>query len=524
MRLFNIAVLLLIEATACLAYPLLNKNITQGDVRVPVILVQFEDVKFAIENPRNFYTDFLNKEGFKEGDNFGSVRDYYVYNSMGEYRPSFDVYGPITLPNAKEFYDNPSNTTGDEAELAFSQAVDTLLSQGVNLSVYDNDGDGYIDFSAFIYAGERTYVERSLWPAMHKVSLKISDKLFVRRFASVDEQKSILIFVHEFGHMLGLPDIRVGYGSTVVGSWSIMDQPKDPSPLYSSFDRMLMGWLVPSELGNEEFVRLDKLDDNVAISITNPENDNEMYMLEYRTNKKWDMGQANSGMLIWYVDYSDSAWEMQVNAFRCHAREYLVRAKSGMRMVLAGGEVCSYDAGEALPSDVFPGSKNVTSFKDFVFRNGLNMNISLSEITESEDKSYVTFKVSRATPYMEEIEISSSSSSADFVPHLSSSSRCVPYSFRYAEIKDSLKPFGTVNPSITQMFRTRAMLRNGSLHIRSSVPGEKSVRLFSLNGQVLYEMKMNGFEMIVQVPSHIRNQKFILILEQDGINLTRVVL
>ncbi|SHL85046.1 M6 family metalloprotease domain-containing protein [Fibrobacter sp. UWH5] len=524
MRFFRITFLLLFFAVACLAQPLLNKNITIGDVRVPVILVQFDDVKFTHEDPKAFYTDFLNKEGFNEYGNVGSVRDYFVYNSMGKYRPSFDVYGPVTLPNTKGFYEDPLSIVGDEAELAFVQAVESLLSQGVDFSAYDNDGDSVIEFFAMINAGERISVNESLWPAMHKVSLKIKDDLMVLRFVGVDEGERVSTFVHEYGHMLGLPDLSVGGRITLVDTWSVMDNPNQMPPLFLSFDRMLMGWLTPSELGNEEFIRLDKLDDNVAISITNPENENEMYLLEYRTQKLWDVEQVNSGMLIWYVDYNDSAWGMLVNSYKCHAREYVVRARSGFKVQLSSGESCSYDAGEALPSDVFPGTGNVTSFDGFVFRNGLNMNITLSEITESEDKNYVTFKVSRSTPYMEEIKISSSSSSAVFVPHLSSSSRSVPYSFSYAEINDSLKPFGTGKPSITQMFRTRAMLQNGSLHIRSSVPGEKNVRLFSLNGQVLYEMKMNGFDIIVQVPSHVCNQKFILIIEQDGINLTRAVL
>ncbi|MCQ2109839.1 MAG: M6 family metalloprotease domain-containing protein [Fibrobacter sp.] len=507
MRFFRITFLLLFFAVACLAQPLLNKNITIGDVRVPVILVQFDDVKFTHEDPRAFYTNFLNKEGFNEYGNVGSVRDYFVYNSMGEYRPSFDVYGPVTLPNTKDFYDTP---VGNTAELMFSQALDSLLSQGTDFSAYDNYGNGDVEVIPMVYAGKRGGSNSNLWPALRELGLKVNDNFFVGRFSCVNEMDEITTFVHEFSHALGLPDVYVGAMLPVVETWSVMDDGNGKvPPLYMAFDRMLMGWLTPSELGNEEFIRLDKLDDNVAISITNPENEKEMYLLEYRTKKIWDNRQKNSGMLVWYVDYDDSAWTKKINDYRCHAREYIVRAKPSMMKIQNAGESCSYDAGPALPSDVFPGTGNVTSFDGFVFRNGLNMNITLSEITESEDKNYVTFKVSRSTPYKTEIE--SSSSSAFVVPHFSSASTDVPYSSTIIEIKDTLKPFESVIvPSIEVASRNQATIRNGMLHIRSGKLGEKTVRLFSLHGQLLFVTRMEGAELTLRLPGSIGEQRVLL--------------
>ena len=525
MRFWRVTFLFLLGAASCFALPFLNKNITQGDVRVPVILVEFEDVKFTSEDVKTFYLDILNEEGFNEDGNIGSVRDYYIYNSMGVYRPSFDVYGPVTLPNTKEFYDTPSSLpTADEVEFAFSQAVEILLSQGVDFSMYDNDGDGAIEASSMIYAGKRGGSSGGLWPAKREIELKINDNLLVSRFSCVDEMSETSTFIHEFGHILGLPDVYIPPSTPIVGSWSIMDSPEKRSPsLYSSFDRMLMGWFTPTELGDDDFIRLDKLDDNVAISITNPENENEMYMLEYRTNKGWDRGQANSGLLIWYVDYNDSAWARPVNNHGCYAREYVVRARPFMAMTLISGETCAYGVGPAWPADVFPGTDSVTSFDEFVFRNGLNMNITLSEITESEDKSYVTFKVSRSTPYMEEIESSSSSSDPSVRPNFSSSSFTYSPLDSVRFVKITLEP-SVINPPVDLVSKTQATMQGGSLHIWSSGSGEKAIRLFSLQGQVLYETKMNGPEVSLRMPNHVGNQKVVLLIAQDGTPLYRSVM
>ena len=66
--------------------------------------------------------------------------------------------------------------------------------------------------------------------------------------------------------------------------------------------------MTPTELYAVGEVRLDKLDDNVAYSITNPENSDEVFLLEYRTQQTWDQGHKNSGILLWHIDYVQSVW------------------------------------------------------------------------------------------------------------------------------------------------------------------------------------------------------------------------
>ena len=66
-------------------------KLTQGDVRVLVVLVEFADVRFKNPDPVSQFTDYLNKEGYNEYHNIGSVRDYFIKNSIGQFRPTFDV-------------------------------------------------------------------------------------------------------------------------------------------------------------------------------------------------------------------------------------------------------------------------------------------------------------------------------------------------------------------------------------------------------------------------------------------------
>lgn len=414
--------------------PTPNLKLTKGDIRGIVILVQFSDIKFASADPKATYNDFLNKEGYNENHNVGSVRDYFIANSMGEFRPTFDVYGPITVPGTREYYGGKSQSDRNYngAREAFKQAVDTLLKRGeVNFATYDNNNDKTVDFVYFIYAGigaSSSGVIETIWPHAGYIGNKsVGNGLRINRYACSNEisgsayksnhnttkMNGIATFAHEFSHVLGLPDLYDLGGKNprkVPHSWDLMSNgsyncPSNSDnvsscapPLYSAFERMSVGWMAaPIELNVNGPVRLIKIDSNVAYSVTNPDNPNEMFLLEYRTRKKWDSGQINSGMLIWHIDYDASVWSSKtIN-------------NDGDHMHVDIEEAWPETSKYAAASDPFPGSKKVTEFNQFIFWDGRNMNIKLSDITESADKEYVTFNVTMTVTSSSSAESSSSS-------------------------------------------------------------------------------------------------------------------
>ena len=142
-------------------------NLTLGELRGIILLVQFSDVKFKSSNPQKLYTDFMNKEGFSEFAHSGSVRDYFIQNSMGKFTPTFDVYGPITVPGSRESYGN--TLTGNKgAKQAMQEALDTLVKRGgIDFSLYDKDKDGFVDFFFMLFAGigaANSGNKNAIWP------------------------------------------------------------------------------------------------------------------------------------------------------------------------------------------------------------------------------------------------------------------------------------------------------------------------------------------------------------------------
>ena len=592
--------------------PTPNLKLTKGDIRGIVILVQFSDVKFASADPKATFNDFLNKEGYNENHNVGSVRDFFITNSMGEFHPTFDVYGPITVPGTREYYGGKSQSDRNYngAREAFKQAVDTLLKRGeVNFATYDNDNDKTVDFVYFIYAGigaSSSGVIETIWPHAGYIGNKsVGNGLRMNRYACSNEisgsaykvdnrttkMNGIATFAHEFSHVLGLPDLYDLGGKNprkVPHSWDLMsngsyncpsnsDNVKSCAPpLYSAFERMSVGWMAaPIELNVNGPVRLIKIDSNVAYSVTNPDNPNEMFLLEYRTRKKWDSGQINSGMLIWHIDYDASVWSSKtIN-------------NDGDHMHVDIEEAWPETSKYAAASDPFPGSKKVTEFNQFIFWDGRDMNIKLSDITESADKEYVTFNVTMTVTSSSSAESSSSSelssssavssssilqessssepvsSSAEFssssevssssqiessssVMEFSSSSAVSSTSFASSssigqessssewilsssadisssseqasssseEIMSSSSEGWTFAASISTPNRVQVAMHDGIIQMFTPVQGLKSVRIFSPNGQILFENVMDGTECQFALPRHLGKQNVILSVSQ----------
>ena len=84
-----------------------------GDVNALILLVEYKDVKFTLDDPYGYFNDMLNKEGFSEYGGTGSCKDYFLDNSNGQFRPHFDVYGPITLSKNRSYYGG--NVKGEDA-------------------------------------------------------------------------------------------------------------------------------------------------------------------------------------------------------------------------------------------------------------------------------------------------------------------------------------------------------------------------------------------------------------------------
>lgn len=372
---------------------------TTGQQKALVILVEYSDVSFTLEDPYSYFHDMLNKEGFSDSQygGTGSCRDYFIESSMGKFMPEFDVYGPVKLSGRRKDYG--SSVGGYEAN-AYKMVTESceILDDTVDFSQYDRNDDGVIDNVFVFYAGqgEATYgPEESVWPHSSQViGEHIHDGKRLDVYGCTNEwglnrPDGIGTFCHEFSHVLGLPDLYNTVGNTTYtpGYWDLMDYGSYLNggmtpPVYSSFERNALGWIELTELtpGMTGVTLPDLRTSNVAYSLTDPSNPNEFYLFENRRQDGTDTYLPGEGMLVWHVDYKPVRFRNNVvNNENDHQCVDIVEADKKPSKASRNG------------SDAFPGTTS-TSRLDMQWWSGNFTEVSLRNIAEAEDGT-VTFNV-----------------------------------------------------------------------------------------------------------------------------------
>lgn len=343
---------------------------TTGSPHALVVLVEYQDVKFKVSDPVGHFDQLLNGENYTLNGATGSCGQYFSDNSSGKFKPTFDVYGPVLLKNDRKYYGGGGYDEPNACQMVV-EAVKALDSE-VDFSQYDHNDDGFVDNIYVFYAdmGEADGgPKESVWPyswelVMEGVTLK-ADGVQFNTYAVSNELQSdgqpdgIGTFVHEFGHVLGLPDLYNTESTsdyTTPSYWSVMDcgnynnDSRTPAAM-SAFERYSLGWLTPEEIMYSGNYTLENMTDcNRAYLMTTHDSADEFYILETRKRKGWDAYLPGEGLLFWHINFIQKYWDYnEVNNDRNRPLVKLVRADNKA-------------TNNTLSADPFPGSDNVTEF------------------------------------------------------------------------------------------------------------------------------------------------------------------
>ncbi len=417
-----------------------QKAAPSGEIRGIAILVNYTDVKFT--HDKQMFVDVLNKPGYNEEYATGSAYDYFVDSSYGQFRPTFDVFGPYDLPHECAYYGGNDYWGNDKGMTDLIVDACRLASEaGVDLSVYDQDKDGRIDQVYVFYAGEGEAnggSEDTIWPHRYMVIpdgkkdgyISGSDATYdgtdedvtfngvkVYDYACSNEIcksyaysigtdfDGVGTFIHEFGHVLGLPDMyATTYAThTTLEIYDVMDKASylnySRTPVsYSAYERMFMGWLHPTQIypsyeGTE--LELPILDDGEAFLVTADGSEHNMdgqnpdpatyYLFENKPNTGWDMyanygaflqskaQQGDRGLLITKIRYNSTLWDnnMVNNSSSSMGISYMYNRSK-----------------QANYYPMFPGMRNVTELEI------PNSTYTVSNVTMDEDTGTVKFTIS----------------------------------------------------------------------------------------------------------------------------------
>ena len=396
-----------------------------------VILAEFQDTTFTIQDTKKVFTNYLMNEDhfsdtrYGQNQNYKGVRGYFKDCSYGQFTPIFDVVGPIKLPKKHAIY----GAGNDRMDLLLADACATV-DDLVDFAKYDANNDGIVDLVYIIYAGHsanyRNNKVSNIWPTAGTVTISDTfDGKSIRRYGVSNELNGsdktsknnkkingIGLFCHEFSHTLGLPDIYAyrtpaeDQDDQGMEYWDIMDGGtgvrggRVPAS-YLAWEREVMGWMNIDELKKDSSIENLKSIDNggKAYKIVNPNNSNEYIVLQSMQkgawNQGWGDGTYGKGLLAYRVSYPFN----KVNVF-----DYPNNEKGKPRVIpipadgkiLAGKNATSYlEYVNQLNGDLYPYNRidYISGFKMF---DGSILAKSIINIKENDggnsNNNYVSFE------------------------------------------------------------------------------------------------------------------------------------
>lgn len=378
-----------------------------GTITIPVVLVNFQDVKFKINKPKEAFDQLFNSDtqadlGNGNRLNYGSVAKYFRDMSNGAFTPKFKVYGPVTVDKPETYYggkhendnndENPWQLVKDALKLVEGQVKDDIKSFCSDGNTIDcvyivyaglgqNDGgDGTTVWANCSTTGGATLGGKEVrWYTMsgELSPVKIKD-------STIPVVNGLGVICHEFSHSLGLPDMYPTAKSAYLDNqemeyWDLMDGGEYTyngfrPTAYTAFEKEQMGWPVDIKTldsdANNVTMTTSTEQGGTAYKIVNPQNDKEYLMLEYIQRKGWNKHLFGNGLLVYHVCLPSETLDLGTH-LNNDAHGY-----PGMAVVPADGAcLSSYikaNEDDYIPShygDLFPGTgnlqgQNVTELSD----------------------------------------------------------------------------------------------------------------------------------------------------------------
>ncbi len=419
--------------------------------KVPVILVQYNDVKFASSNDKAAYNNFFNSDNYNFNGATGSVKKYFSDQSYGKFVPQFDIIGPVTLTNSRSFY-GANDEYGDDvrAEGMVTEACE-LANETTNFAQYDLNGDGYVDAVILVYAGEGESSVRPeyVYPMAGLLEDAILlDNKYIETYAFVPELRDMTNragigeMVYQFSHILGLPTLSDTDGGEekTLGNWDVMDNGcynnnGNTPAAYSAYERFYLGWAEPILLNEPMNVQLRDLNTSGDCAIitksgqTNMLGDNpdprKFYILENRQQSGWDQYLPGHGMLLTEINFVKSRWDgdevnVQIKGKASHLVD-LIEADGNAPKYKADAPNNGYlgKQGDAFPAGAtsktlfsnswhFDDVKEVNGTIQFTFQGGVTSGCTVSfyagsngttaKTTETESKPFAGVTLPSVTP------------------------------------------------------------------------------------------------------------------------------
>ena len=355
----------------------------------------------------------------------GSMSEYYQEVSYGRLCINGDVSVWLEAPQANTYYTDDQFGKGSWPRNRRKLAYDVVVTADpfIDFSQYDGDGNGEVDALFIVHAGpggEDTGETNDLWS--HKWTLPANangtgegyvtdDGVEIVAYTMQPEEHadgrliSIGVFCHEYGHVLGLPDLYDRDNSSQgIGNWGIMgsgswggDGRSPETPVhFCAWSKEKLGWIQPTIIDNNTVAQcISRVEEHPEVYKlwTRGMPSNEYFLIENRQKAGFDSKLPNDGLFIWHIDNS-------VTTQNDNEDHKLVDLEAA-----DGNEDLDRGSNRGDAGDPFPGSTG-SRFFDFFSRPNSRMHtggpsqVSVRNISDSQPTMTADFEVAAEHPIL----------------------------------------------------------------------------------------------------------------------------
>lgn len=285
---------------------------TRDRFRLAVIGIEYPDVKHnpAI-TPRAWEDSLYSRDSYKRVNAtgqvvFGSVNDYYHELSVGRFQIEGKMFDWVEVGKKRADYSLGTGTGSRQKRALLTEALEVLVKRDGAKALDDFDG------IIFLYAGARYRTTRGgvYWPHRSNVSFRGKRWPYFICPEGGRRMTNISVFCHEFGHMLGLPDLYArpeNPGSEGASVWCAMsNQVGYGRPQhFSAWCKERLGWLKPAVIDPrvKQKLVLNPVEGTTdqCYKVLLRRDGSEYLLLENRRKIGFDKSLPAEGLLIWRV-------------------------------------------------------------------------------------------------------------------------------------------------------------------------------------------------------------------------------
>jgi immune inhibitor A len=290
-----------------------------------MILVEFPDHQAdELGHPSSAYQDLMFSTGVVPT---GSLTEYFYEISYGGFSPAGTVTVWIEAPHPYSYYaagafgmgSYPNNTQG-----LLEDCVE-ILDPVLDFSLFDGNGDGQAQGIFLVHAGpggEETGNPNDIWSHAWYHEVATDDGVSTGRYSAEPEEHidgsiiSIGVYCHEYGHILGLPDLYDTDGSSEGvgvyclmsgGSWGALPgNPERPTHMSAEMKTRL-GWMTPVDVSGalESLILNPAVTHSECYRVYHPFDTSQYFLFEFRGKVGFDsLMRGDGGLAIWHVDHN----------------------------------------------------------------------------------------------------------------------------------------------------------------------------------------------------------------------------